>query len=179
MCEYSLSLSYHDLNGPFVKRLNELFLSHRSARLSRVIILCFDRRVKPILPTKISQINSRRNQGFVEEILPLSQLEDLPNLIGSGPNMIIITVPSFGKSLQIGAPDSLSTSPFKSSFSLALNMYRLWQAYRKTKKKLEKLNINTVVMAHWLIPSALLTHQDLPIVYCHGGDICFTRKFTF
>ena len=175
----SYPLGTDDLNGPFVKRLNELFLSHRSAQLSRVIVLCFDRRAKPNSPTKISQMTPRQNQDFIEQVLPLSQLADLPKLISSRLNMIIITVPSFGKSLEIGAPDSLSTSPFTSSFSLALNMCRLWQAYRKVKKKLGKLNINTIVMAHWLIPSALLTHQDSPIVYCHGGDIALLESLPF
>ena len=169
-----LSTSYPlyegDLSGPFIKRLNELFLDSDLLQISKIIVLCFDRR-SALVPVV--------EQSSLEKILPLSELKNLPKTLALHTQVVVIAIPSFGRSLHIGAPDSLSHSPLKSSFDLAINMYRLWKAYHRVQTCLKKLGIRATVLAHWALPSALIARNDQPIVYCHGGDVALLERVPF
>ena len=166
----SYPLDEGDLSGPFVKRLNELFLDSDLLQVSKIIVLCFDRRsaLVPVI-----------EQRSLEQILPLSELENLPETLALQTEVVVIPIPSFGQSLRIGAPDSLSHSPLRSSFGLAVNMYRLWKAYQRVQTCLKRQGIRAIVLAHWVLPSALIARNDQPIIYCHGGDVALLERVPF
>ena len=89
----------------------------------------------------------------------------------------IYRVKPYGQSLSSGGPDRLSASPVRHALGLMISAFRLNAAYKRVWRSLKaEYGDDPVVVAHWSLPSAWITRQHRPLVYCHGGDVALLES---
>ena len=89
----------------------------------------------------------------------------------------VFRVKPYGQSLSSGGPDRLSASPVRHGLGLMISALRLNAAYKRVWRSLKaEYGDDPVVVAHWSLPSAWISRQHRPLVYCHGGDVALLES---